>query len=99
MSKCRPQAAVVSPVSSARRSPETALCGRTLGTPWRDLKRRKSYSDGRSNSSRSRGRDRAAELTHEDGHIVGPALLRTGRGILVLYADAVIGNNQLDLIG
>jgi hypothetical protein len=77
---------------------EAALCGCALGTPWCDQKQGQSYFDDRSGSFRSRRGDRAAELTHENCHVVGAAFLRTLCRILILHAHAVVGDNQLNLI-
>src|ERR1700676_1605818 len=64
----------------------TGLCGDALGTPWGDQKPGKQNSDDRSGSFRIRPGDRAAELTHEDGHVVGTALLRNFRNAPMLHA-------------
>src|SRR5664280_969906 len=66
--------------------------------PLRGQKQAKSYSNDRSSSFRFRRDDRAAELTHEDSHVVGTTFLRTLHRILILHTHTVIGNNQLNLI-
>src|ERR1700689_2416272 len=78
--------------------PESALCSDALGTPWWDQKQGKPYSNGRSNAIRFRRSDRAAELAHEDSHVIGATFLWNLRQILVLHAHTVIGNGQLDLV-
>ncbi|MEJ0069663.1 MAG: response regulator [Pseudomonadota bacterium] len=75
-----------------------ALCRDPLGAPRRDRQRGKSDPDGRSSAGRSRRGERAAELAHEDGDKIGPALFGELRRFDMLHTDPVIGDGELDLV-